>query len=301
MNRSPWQAALLKKVINASPLLREQHEQAHRFMKIRSHPDGIPTQSHWKRSFSTLTWRTQSPCPACKPRWTLWKGCSFKSWKAVSWCRPGQAMCQVKAADLAARVLRMMRWTESARCTAKKKYMCYTYMYQFISIYHMSWFVNSSSVLWTYIILVWLVTRSCKYMQETCICQGWLVYSRSKRAAGVLTEQHQPMMTNVELRHGDMVCCGDQLMLGCFEIASNLPKLGDRTSHHPTQLMFRDSHQPQAVLEETDLSSKLQKVRFPATGSLLTFWTPKCGIIYSNIFIHIYIYTKVIQSVLYIP
>lgn len=108
-------------------------------------------------------------------------------------------------------------------------------------------------------------------MQETCICQGWLVYSRSKRAAGVLTEQHQPMMTNVELRHGDMVCCGDQLMLGCFEIASNLPKLGDRTSHHPTQLMFRDSHQPQAVLEETDLSSKLQKVRFPATGSLLTF------------------------------
>ena len=141
MNPSPWQAALLKKVINASPLLREQHEQAHRFMKIRSHPDGIPTQSHWKRSFSTLTWRTQSPCPACKPRWTLWKGCSFKSWRAVSWCRPGQAMCQVKAADLAARVLRMMRWTESARYS-KKIYICVihtcTNLYQFIICHDLS-------------------------------------------------------------------------------------------------------------------------------------------------------------------
>ena len=94
MNRSPWQAALLKKVINASPLLREQYEQAidswttKRWvmceLRLRYEIFEVIQMESELRAIErgrsrTLTWTTQSPCPVCKPHWTLWKGCSFKS------------------------------------------------------------------------------------------------------------------------------------------------------------------------------------------------------------------------------
>ena len=84
MNPSPWQAALLKKVINASPLLREQHEQAHRFMKIRSHPAGNVNSEPLKEVFQHFDMEDPVALPCLQASLNSMKGVFFQVLLAVS-------------------------------------------------------------------------------------------------------------------------------------------------------------------------------------------------------------------------
>ena len=80
-----------------------------------------------------------------------------------------------------------------------------------------------------------------------------------------------------------------KLWIWTFEFTDRQGDLNVTRCH--TGADVRDSHQPQAVLEETDLSNKLQKVRFPATGfCIVDLLNAKCVIIYIYICIYNMLY-----------